>query len=168
MNSNRILLCIFVISIVFFYQGCSSTSQPKIKSDVTQSHATQTPIRCTTEEDCPEDLICSSEGICAINYFRDDTDAGDDIWKAGCHWYFSDPDCTQNKRFLDGDQCAGKIMLLEWTKQECHPPEPDLKEYDCDAECRRKGATGGVCVYDKNVCDGRWLSARCECTGVTP
>jgi hypothetical protein len=101
-------------------------------------------------------------------YFIDGTDAGDDPFTAGCHWKFTDPACTQNRQFHSGDFCSGEknLNLYEWTSQVCHPPQGDMKFYDCDAECKRLRKAPGHCESVAKAC-GADASARCVCENVT-
>jgi hypothetical protein len=167
MKNWRTLFYFVVVLTAVLQTSCSRSASSNAQGEMEKHHTSEIVIPCSTDEDCPRGASCTKKGVCAVTYLRDDTDAGDDIWKAGCHWFYSDADCFYNKTFHAGDSCLDKTRLSEWTNPECHPPQGDIKEYDCDVECRRIGAPGGVCIYDPHVC-GLWPSARCLCIGVTP
>jgi hypothetical protein len=94
--------------------------------------------------------------------FQDTGDGGDDPWVAGCHWEFSDRNCTRGKKFMQGDYCKDAAHLVEWTDTTCHTLTDSVK-HDCNAECRNKGHKAGSCVAVKNACGEGLDSARCEC-----
>ncbi len=119
-------------------------------------------------------------------WFQDEVDGGDKPLVAGCHYEYSDPACSMNKSFLEGDKCLTKKILREWTgwdpagpfggPQACHQhfqdSDPllglDTRNYDCDAYCKKtnnnQNATG-KCVVVQNVCDNNTKpSAQCECS----
>jgi hypothetical protein len=97
-----------------------------------------------------------------MNSFQDAGDAGDDPWKPGCHWGFTDARCTQGKQFALADSCKDSTHLIEWTNQECHTLT-DSVVHDCNAECNKRQAGGGTCVVDKDECGKGHDSAHCEC-----
>lgn len=103
-----------------------------------------------SEKDAPE-----------ATWFIDDTDAGDDPWRGGCHWHYRDKVCSAAKMFFSGDYCDGNF-LYEWTNQSCHDAEDDKKRYDCAAECEEKGLSG-KCVVVPDQCGNGMDSAVCEC-----
>jgi len=102
-------------------------------------------------------------------HWADDTDAGDDIWKGGCHWKYSDAACSNDKTFFRGDACKDRNKTLkEWYKQECHGPTNDKKFYKCKDECIKAGHAGGSCVTLPNHCGDGNNSAKCECNDDMP
>jgi hypothetical protein len=94
--------------------------------------------------------------------FQDTGDAGDDPWVAGCHWQFTDSQCTTGKMFMQGDSCKDSTHLIEWTDTKCHTLTDSVK-HDCDAECRAQGQGRGRCVKVEDACGKDLHSARCEC-----
>lgn len=105
----------------------------------------------------------SGEIATAALFFKDEVDGGNDPFNAGCHRRYSDPACSEDRQHHDGDGCYNRRDLWEWTDRKCHGPRQDIQRYDCDLECRRKGAAAGTCVWVPNHCGAGLFSARCEC-----
>jgi hypothetical protein len=60
---------------------------------------------------------------------------------------------------------------FEWTDNRCHEPTDDVRRYDCEALCQKKGGTLGRCVVSRDYCRARQVrnpdairdSASCVC-----
>jgi hypothetical protein len=114
-----------------------------------------------------ESSIDPHQGEDEFRYFRDEGDGGDDPLAGGCHYKFTDPACTLNKRLAYQDECLDRVTLLEWTDTTCHSALPlDTKTYDCDAECIVRGFRLGRCSYRNTGCPlsgGGLPPAQCIC-----
>ena len=113
------------------------------------------------EEDLTE--ICQQ---LAATYYRDTLDGGENIFEPGCHRWFTNAQCAgQGNLFSSsGDLCLSNIQIAEWTNANCHPAKPvDSSKFNCDTECKKKGAQGGACVTVEDFCAAGIDSAKCEC-----
>jgi|GEM_PF-3175966 len=159
-----VLLAVALIAL----SGCSRETEsdrislPIFPPDTPHAFATETPF-CEPGTKCPNGLPCQ-RGLCANLYFRDEVDKNDDPLNPGCHFSYSDPQCTQNKTFEAGDRCRDHLTLLEWVDNQCHD-DMDLWETDCDLLCKtgKPKFDHGVCVSTLNSCGPGNHSARCHC-----
>jgi hypothetical protein len=94
--------------------------------------------------------------------FQDEMDVGDDPLHAGCHFRYTDAECTMNKTFRAGDTCVLDYLLSEWTNAACHHNN-DQPQHDCDVLCKGIGHFGGRCVVKRNFCGAGNDSAECQC-----
>ena len=154
LRPNRMAVGVLALSLALVW-GCATTAGV---------HDSDRPVECGTAEDCGPGIACNS-GRCAQVYWIDDTDAGDDIWKPGCHWQFSDAACAHDKSFYKGDSCEKEEILHEYTNLKCHS-DPDRNRYDCDRECQRKYGVPGECVTVADACGAGNPSAKCVCLRV--
>lgn len=116
--------------------------------------------RCPDREGC---LARGGECALAAVSFNDTGDVNADVFTPGCHWEYTDANCTQGQQFFSVDECGSDPKVLyEWTLSACHGPTGDTATYDCDVECRRVGRGGGRCAWKDAVCAGR-RSAYCQC-----
>jgi hypothetical protein len=147
--------------ILFSAVGGLMFCAPKEEKPRVDLHEIAGVVKCVTPEDCGARVNCV-DGACAQAYWKDDTDGGDDIWVAGCHWQFTDNTCTQGKSFYKGDYCTDGTHLQEFTDATCHTGK-DRKSYDCNEECKKIGKSEGSCVTVPSACGTNNDSALCKC-----
>jgi len=166
---NKSLIIIFSLSI--FITACNQQNSKPEPLDLSLCEYASGVCKelCAN---CSEFNACmAADGECPVaavanNFWIDDnTDGGDDMWTAGCHYSYSNNACSLNQRFHRGDLCvdSNPKLLIEWTNAACHAPQGDVNFYDCDKECKKKGLGGGSCSIVKNACGNNRDSAKCEC-----
>jgi hypothetical protein len=123
--------------------------------------------RCKSDADCERTQVCL-QTVChqqedAEVFWRDEEDGGDDPWRAGCHYKYTDAACTKDKEWYEGDACLDDVQLLEWRDQTCTTRlAPSL--WDCRVECRKAHYSDGRCSMHEGVCARIGWSANCVCT----
>ena len=125
----------------------------KVDEDFCKKNVAQCERLCAA---CGDKAKCFAAGgecggnppLLAAN-IQDQIDRGPDIWMAGCHVDFPQPNCVGKAAPWVGDWCVDAVHIEEWFDRVCHTLKGDHYTDDCNKKCQLLGLGAGKCVTTK-------------------